>query len=339
MLTTLERELRPSCDVRLLNLTRPANYTAGVLSLANVTRTLADIVEVFRSARDVDIVHVHSAFVPAVTIVRASLLLLAARAGGALPVLHVHGGSLPEWASTPIRRALVKLAAMPARSVVAVSDSIAEVVSHRDARTIYNGVDTAMFDPEGRVDHAIPVVIFAGLLTRRKGVVDLIDASADLRARGIEHRLVLAGGRPDEGDDEETLVRDSATGEEEFLGAVPHENMPALFKDADIFCLPSWWEAMPLSILEAMSAGLPVVATTVGQVPNIVGPDVGRLVEPKQPHALADALAELLIDGELRRELGATGRQRVLERHSVSSTVEAILGVFQDAASNRFARS
>jgi glycosyltransferase involved in cell wall biosynthesis len=220
-----------------------------------------------------------------------------------------------------------------------VSDSIAEVVSHRDARTIYNGVDTALFNPEGRDDHAIPVVIFAGLLTRRKGVVDLIDASADLRARGIEHRLVLAGGRPDEGDDEETLVRDSAMGDEEFLGAVPHESMPALFRDADIFCLPSWWEAMPLSILEAMSAGLPVVATTVGQVPNIVGPDVGRLVEPKQPHALAEALAELLVDGELRRELGATGRQRVLERHSVSSTVEAILGVFHDVASNRFARS
>lgn len=340
MLTTLERELESSCDVRLLNLTRPADYTAGVLSVANITRTVGDVAGVFRSARHVDITHVHSAFVPAVTIVRASLLLLAARAAGSRPVLHVHGGSLPEWAAgSPLRRFLVRLAALPARAVIAVSDSIAEIVSHRHSQTIYNGVDTADFTPEGRIDHEVPLVIFAGLLTRRKGVVDLIEASSSLLERGIEHRLVLVGGRPDEGDDEEQRVRDSAMGHEEFTGAVPHDEMPGLFRDADVFCLPSWWEAMPLSILEAMSAGLPVVATAVGQVPNIVTTDVGRLVEPKQPQALADALAELLVDRDLRRNLGATGRERVLAEYAVSSTVHSIVDVFQDVASNRFALS
>jgi glycosyltransferase involved in cell wall biosynthesis len=228
---------------------------------------------------------------------------------------------------------------MPAQALIAVSDSIADIVSHRHSKTIYNGVDTAVFTPLGRTDHEVPLVIFAGLLTRRKGVVDLIEASSALLERGIDHRLVLVGGRPDEGDEEEQRVRDSARGHEEFTGAVPHDGMPGLFRDADVFCLPSWWEAMPLSILEAMSSGLPVVATAVGQVPNIVTPDVGRLVEPKQPQALADALAELLLDRDLRRSLGATGRERVLAEYAVSSTVHSIVDVFQDVSSNRLARS
>lgn len=339
MLTTLEREMSASCDVRFLNLTRPADYKAGVLSLANLTRTIADVASVFRAARQTEVTHVHSAFVPAVTIVRAALLLLAARAAGSRAVLHVHGGSLPGWADGGLRRLLVRAAAAPAHAVIAVSDSIAATIRHRRSLTVYNGVDTAVFTPAEREPHTVPVVVFAGLLTRRKGVVDLIEASKMLHDRGVDHQVVIIGGRPDEGDEEERIVRNAAGGREEFLGAVPHGEMPRLLAEADIFCLPSWWEAMPLSILEAMAAGLPVIATTVGQVPDIVGPEVGRLVAPQQPRALADALAELIESEDLRRELGSAARQQALTRYSVSVTVEAIVELLADVARSRRARS
>ncbi|MGH2726269.1 MAG: glycosyltransferase, partial [Actinomycetota bacterium] len=77
----------------------------------------------------------------------------------------------------------------------------------------------------------------------------------------------------------------------------------------DVFCLPSWFEAMPLSILEAMASGLPVVATDVGDVRRIVEHGVTGLVVPaKRPELLADALGQLLTDPGKRRAMGAAGR-------------------------------
>src|SRR5262249_46869364 len=90
---------------------------------------------------------------------------------------------------------------------------------------------------------------------------------------------------------------------------------------ADVFCLPSWWEAMPLSVLEAMAAGLPVVATDVGDVARLVTPDCGRVVPMRSPHVLAEALRPLLEDPQTRRRMGEAARARA--RSTFSSTVTA----------------
>jgi glycosyltransferase involved in cell wall biosynthesis len=106
--------------------------------------------------------------------------------------------------------------------------------------------------------------------------------------------------------------------------------MPELYGRADIFCLPSWWEAMPLSVLEAMAAGLPVVATGVGDVPRIVTDGVtGMLVEPHDPAGLAVALEDLLGDPAMRLALGDAGRSLV-ERDYDSARMLAALESLYD---------
>lgn len=332
MLNTLQRELIPRYEVQLLNLTRQTEYRAGVFSSTNVSRTLSDIWSVFRTAGSFDVVHLHSSFVPAVTLVRAALLLLAARLRGAATILHVHGGSLPEWTDSRWKRWLIRIALMTATEVVSVSDGITAALGSKRTHTIYNGVDTNTFSPDPSRQAAMPVIVFAGILTHRKGVVDLIEASHALIAKGINHRLVIVGGRPDEGAEEEASVRATATGTEELVGSVPHDRMADYFRDADIFCLPSWFEAMPLSILEALASGLPVVATRVGQIPLIVDDSVGRLVEPKDPEALATTLEELLTDHHLRRQLATNARAAALTHYSLTHTINEIVAVIDKAA-------
>ena len=110
--------------------------------------------------------------------------------------------------------------------------------------------------------------------------------AAFVRKRGLEDRVHLVGERTD---------------------------IPEILAASDIFVLPSRWEGLPLTIIEAMMAGLPVVASQVGGVPELVEEGKsGFLVEPRNPHRLAEALSPLLDDPELRFRLGQAGRQRAL---------------------------
>lgn len=331
-MVTIQGSLSRAHNVDLLNLTRDHDYEAGVLNGGNVLRTLSDVWGVFRQAGSHDVVYVHSAFVPLVTMIRSTMLLVAARLRGARTVLHVHGGSLPAWANSAGRKRALKILLAPAHAVIAVSDDIASVLPQKRTTVIYNGVDLDRFTPRVGENPQPPVILFIGLLTRRKGVVDLLEASEILRNRSVDHRLVLVGGRPDEGGAEESIVRAASTGVEEFIGAVSHSEIPGHLQQAAIFCLPSWYEAMPLSILEAMACGVPIVATNVGQIPQVVTPDFGRLINPKDPTALADALESLLTDPDLHQRAASAARTEAERSYGLTATVDSIDTAIRSAA-------
>jgi glycosyltransferase involved in cell wall biosynthesis len=95
-------------------------------------------------------------------------------------------------------------------------------------------------------------------------------------------------------------------------------DVPAILAAADVFVLSSLWEGNPLSIMEAMAAGKPVIATAVGGVPELVEDGVsGILVPPRTPDALAEAMILLAREAVLRRKMGEVARQRALERFGV----------------------
>jgi len=331
----LGSELGDRHEMRLLNLTREEIPQAGRLTSANVRRTFADVRSVRRAARRGDVVHIHTALVPAVTMTRAGVLGLTARLRGAKVVLHVHSGLVELWITTRTRRALARVALAPAHRVVTMSNPTREALASAGARrtiVIDNGVDVDRFEPAERSDDT-PRILYAGLLTPRKGVVDLMRASEELGRRGVAHELVLAGGMPDEGPDAEAAVRAAAPPTAVLLGALPYGEMPALYRTADVFCLPSWFEAMPLSILEAMASGLPVVATDVGDVRRIVEHGVtGLVLPPKRPELLADALVELLTDPVKRRAMGAAGRDAAAKRFTTTRMIDEIDALYRQLA-------
>lgn len=344
--------------IELLNLTRGSEPQGGRASLTNVTATLDDARTVFRTARRRDVVHIHSAMAPTVTLARASTLALAARARGARVVVHAHGGLLVGWADSKRREELLRLLLLPAHRVVAVAESVRTVlagaVEPRRLGLISNGVDverftprpevgededadavtradagTGVLDPSGIADVVEgrpPRVLYAGLLTPRKGVLDLFQASRDLRARDIDHELCVVGGTPDEGSSAEQDVRRAAAATKVTMaGSVPSESMADVYRHADVFCLASWWEAMPLTVLEAMASGLPVVATDVGDNSRlVVHGETGLIVPPRDPRALAEALARLLDDAPMRRRFGQAGRARVVAEFSLDRTIDEL---------------
>jgi glycosyltransferase involved in cell wall biosynthesis len=326
-------------DVTFLNVAHSGTPEGGEASAGNVARTLRDAFAVWRASNGQDVVHIHSALAPAVTVLRAGLLALAARLRGSGVIVHAHGGNIETWLTNSRSRLIMRLAMLPAHRVVAVWSAgrraLAAALGDHRVSLIDNGVDTARFlEPEP--PHDPPRVLYVGLLTPRKGVLDLLEASKLLRAEGVEHELQLLGGTPDEGPAAAVPVHDAAEGNATLLGTRPPEEMPAAYAKADIFCLPSWWEAMPLSILEAMAAGLPVVATDVGDVSRAVDDGrTGYVVPAKDPHELAAKLRPLLTDPDLRLRMGAAARSRVEEHFSSAVTARAVSSLYADVESRR----
>ena len=321
-------------ELVFLNVAHAGTPQGGRATAGNVGRTVRDAVAVFRAARGHDIVHIHSALAPSVTVVRASILALAGRARGCVVVVHAHGGNIQTWLTVPWRRALLRLAMLPAHRVVAVwtagEEALRRVLPDDRVALIDNGVPLEV-GCEPRPGNVPPRVLYVGLLTPRKGVIDLLTASRLLRERGVAHELWLLGGTPDEGPDAEAEVRAALDDSTRLLGTRPPEQMPAAFAEADVFCLPSWWEAMPLSVLEAMAAGLPVVATDVGDVSRAVADGVtGHVVPVRDPERLAAALQAVLEDAELRRRMGAAGRARVTEMFSADVTAAGVSALYAE---------
>lgn len=180
------------------------------------------------------------------------------------------------------------------------------------------GVDTDHFTAEGATiprGNTLHRLLVVSRLVERKGIEDVVRALPMLTSA----ELVVAGGPPvDEvtDDPEARRLLDIARGlgvadRTTFVGRVPHDEMPALFRSADVVVATPWYEPFGIVPLEAMACGKPVVASAVGGLTDtVVDGLTGLLVQPRQPADLARSLSVLLLDPELRARLGANGLQR-----------------------------
>ena len=338
--TLLERLPAHGIDVELLNLSAEAPRPGGSLSFANVMATMRDVRRVAAAASSFDVVHVHSAAAPGATLLRAGALCAAGRLRGARTVLHVHGGLVAGWLQGSRRRRAARIALRPADQVVAVASEPAAALSAalgRRVPVLPNGVDLESFTPGQRRPAAdVPTILMVGGLTPRKGVLDLLEASSALRARGMRHRLVLAGGTPDDGSDTQRSVAaaiEAAGPDVTVVPPVTHRDMPPHYRAAEVFCLPSWWEAQPLSVLEAMACGLACVATDVGDVRVLTADGTAAVVvPPRDVAALTEALAGLLADDDRRAALGADARRHVEAHRSIDDVVAGVVARYRDGA-------
>jgi glycosyltransferase involved in cell wall biosynthesis len=210
---------------------------------------------------------------------------------------------------------------------------------------IHLGVDVppTIAEPPQR---AVPRLICAARFGVWKGHTVLIDALVILRARGLEFVCDFAG----DGELRDTVVaalEKSALGEQvKLLGNVDHAVLTASLAsgDYDIFVLastevPGEHEGIPIAIMEAMAAGLPIVSTTTGSIDELVIPATGSLVPQRDPVALADALDPLLRNAALRRTMGARAREHVQAHFSTEATTaqlrERIAGATPTGANPR----
>ena len=149
-----------------------------------------------------------------------------------------------------------------------------------------------------------------------KGLTPLLEGLAKLRVERPDAHLVVIGRQKDKSSIPALIERLGLAGAVEFVSGVPQERIVELYAEAEIAVVPSLYEGFSLPAIEAMACGVPLVATTGGALPEVVGPDgvSARTVAPNDPSALAGAILELLEDPEQRARIGASGRGRVLER-------------------------
>lgn len=182
------------------------------------------------------------------------------------------------------------------------ADTMSDITGAKDVRVITNGVDTKRFTPEDKeevrqrwnIPLNAPVIGAVGRLELVKGHDVLLDAMIGL-PDGMICVIVGAGSQMD------ALKKKAiALGIEKqviFVGNIAETS--GIYSAFDVLCLPSRAEGLPLTILEAQSCGVPVVATDVGSVRDAVCPDIGRVVSPEDPEELAVALLDMLRDQEL----------------------------------------
>ena len=175
------------------------------------------------------------------------------------------------------------------------------------------------FDVDGwaaRVDAAhggrvgAPTVLAVAHLYPRKNLVALIDAAAALKRRGVHARVRIVGHGPERRRLERRIRERNVGDAVELVGFVPEDRLPAEFAMADVFCLPSLQEGFGIVFVQAMAAGLPIVAVRASSTPEIVRHDIdGLLAHPRDHDSLADALETMLRDPD-RARFGDAGRQR-----------------------------
>jgi glycosyltransferase involved in cell wall biosynthesis len=197
-------------------------------------------------------------------------------------------------------------------------------------RELPHGIDDGVWRPSSPPP-AAQTVLFLANLEVRKGIHVLLDAFEALAARLPDARLRVAGDGP-ESDAVRCRIRESpALARVELLGRVDRERVLALMQSCDVYCLPSYGEPFGISALEAMACARPVVATAAGGLQHLVPDAGGRKVPPGDAAALADALAELLGDAELRRAMGAHNRQVVEERFAWPRVGDRLEELYEEA--------
>jgi glycosyltransferase involved in cell wall biosynthesis len=185
---------------------------------------------------------------------------------------------------------------------------------------VHCGIDTERFTPsgDGPSPAAPPTVLAVGRLDPRKGHGLLVEALGRLTAEGTEARVVIVGEGPERAT-LERLARELGVNDRLSLpGAVGQDEIGSRFHSADVFCMPSLAEGLPVVLMEAMASGLSVVAPRLMGIPELVEDGVsGTLVTPGRVDELATALASQLGDAEGRRRMGAAGRERVVAEFEV----------------------
>ncbi len=185
---------------------------------------------------------------------------------------------------------------------------------------IPNGVDTALFRPAVRAPGPVKRVLYVGRLSKEKNLDLLIEAAGKLIGR-FSLRLTIIGEGP-----LRTQLEARAGALHvpvEFLPFVDHRTLPGFFAEADAFVLPSLTEGHPKVLLEAMSCGIPCVASNIdGNRAILADGETGFLFPPADPAALAERLERVLSDGECARQLGERARAQVLERYDLKALVE-----------------
>ncbi|KMZ11400.1 LPS glycosyltransferase [Candidatus Burkholderia humilis] len=332
VLRLLREQLQSEGIEVLLVLTSGASNSIGALLLY-----LRAIFTVIRNClwNRSDVVHLHMA--SRGSCLRKTLIAAICLALRKPYIFHLHGGGFRQFFGADLGKAgrrWVTFIFRRAPFMIALSGAWKEWIDSTIAGTrtevVFNGVPINNLSRSPA--NAIPTILFLGRVEAQKGIDDLI--SAFRRVASIVPDALLEIGGEGAIPFYEEKCRDLPT--VRFLGWMDENQREAALRRAAVLTLPSWNEGLPMSILEAMSAGLPTVAIEVGGVPEVVvNGETGILVAPRDVDALASALAKILSNPELGKQMGNNGRTRQRMLFSTESMGRKCVSLYQQCGNKQ----
>jgi glycosyltransferase involved in cell wall biosynthesis len=275
-----------------------------------------------RRTRWADVVHAH-------TMQSSPAGMGSARAGGVPLLLTIHESHFLRYAKKVLLRPFVRWSISGARLNLGTSEEICDLATrlapHVPCRAVVNGVDVDHFQ---RVAPRLPrrsadevVLLAARRLVIKNGVEYLVRAMPHIRRELPTAHLYLVGDGPLRASLQNLAGEFGVAGLITFLGPVPNHDMPGHYSSADIVIMPSLIEATSVAALEAMACEVPVAASRVGGLPEIVSEENGTLFESANPEALARAVVALYRAGD-RAERGRRGRELVAGKWSLARLLD-----------------
>ena len=276
-----------------------------------------------------DVVHGHAHFYSATNV--AALLSRFTDVPLAITNHSLISQSVPEWIARVHLRTVGKFTFGSADLVFCYTEEerrkLQSLCPSVEVMVVSNGIDQHRFSPNGPRSSAVPesdglTVLFVGRLVDGKRPQDAIEAFASVASEYEEARLVLCGDGPLRAE-LETRVEELGIGDStHFLGLVDYDEMPGVYRTADVLLLPSRSEGFPRTLMEALSTETAVVASDLDQTAALVR-RAGRVAPVEDVESIATHLRELLADPALREQLGTEGR-RIIENEGYSweSSVE-----------------
>ncbi|MGQ0749534.1 MAG: glycosyltransferase family 4 protein [Betaproteobacteria bacterium] len=244
-------------------------------------------------------------------------------------VYQIHGGSVDQFCGRPLMRSICRVMFRLTDSVVVIStvqlERFASLFQARRVMLIANAVDLREFDGAVLPDRSARTadglrVLYLARLVREKGIFELIDAMSALRhdpaLTGVT--LTIAGSGPAYQDVVQRVTALGLDGQVQVVGPVQGESKARLLREADVFILPSYHEGLPYSVLESLACGIPVVATRVGGIPDLIDNGVhGLLIEPRSAQAIVQAVTKLACDRALLKQMSGACLLRARERYGL----------------------
>lgn len=304
----------------------------GLTALGALTRVAGLLL-----SRSFDLVYLHTGDNPSPS--RKYLFFRLAQLRGVRCVVHWHAASFmeqyPQLSGFWRRRIIRMLTA--AEQVICLSESwrdeLFKIAPLARITVLPNAVSLPRLDDGPREPGEVRLT-FLGLIGLRKGIWDLLESLRQLREMGWRVRLAV-GGNGDVQKLDAEIERLGLARAVDYLGWISAEERDRLLRVTDIYVLPSYGEGLPMSVLEAMSYAIPVVATTVGGLPELIDDGCnGFLVEPGDVESLRLRLAELVQDGDRRSEMGRAARQTVMSRHELDDYCVRLRQVLEQAVQN-----
>lgn len=314
--SSLKTKTDPVDDIKVIRVTFIPFYPFHV----NIHRFFVN--RLFKSIeKEFDIVHIHTPLSP---LIKTSLPIVStihtsmiedARHIEIVDLKSVGIKVLTRLVSYPLVSRLIE----NSKVVTTVSNSVAHELKKYygldNAVVVGNGVDEKIFIPAKEKSEE-NYILYVGRLSYRKGLFDLLKCAEQI-CQDYDVKFVLVGKGELEGKLKKKIKEEGLQDKVVLLGHIEHKKLIHLYQNSMIFVLPSHYEGLPTVLLEAMSCGLPLVATAVSGCVYVIKHEYnGLLVPPRSPMKMAEAIAILLEDEKLRKKLGENARKIIEEKYT-----------------------